>query len=428
MPSLNRIMYVYAFCFYGSIFSITPLNIVRPYDETFLFLPLQDSRGECNILYEKSLNVWAVQDRFMDPVIRFFPDKVNPLQIYQREQDSLGALKDFSTKNSIGQLAQAFTIDDDNDQRGHFLPYGKLSFQNAIFTGRYTTHHVSFTASLPLCQVELSHVCWKDLTKHITAEDSLAHDLLSDNLSENMEELACLTINNYKRTGLSDLYLGMTYNQTFYRSKGMLDSVGLQIQGGITLPTGKKRDPYQVLAFEFGNNGTVGTVFGGELDLAFAHYLRVGANAQFLYLFGNNSLARVKTDLAQTDLLLLQLAPVYTKWGFTQKFYLFAELYRFYQGLSFQAAYQYIRHDHDKIFACSNTIYPPLANSSFNLFEWTINTLVLKLRYEPDETLHEHCRSPRNWLPRAEIFFKKGFNGRNSFLSNSIGGHISISF
>jgi len=406
-----------------ALFSLAPLNLVRPYDETFLFLPLPCARGEFNVLYEKSLSICAVQDDFGEECTRFLADKVNPLQIYQTRQDGLAALKGFKTFSSTGQLAQAFTVDDDNNDRGHFLPCGTLEFQNAIITGRYTTHHVSFTASFPICSVTLKNVRWKDLTHNETAEDALVHDLFTDNFSANIMRLGHLGINGYKRVGLSDLYLGATYNQVFPRRVGLLNAVGLQIQGGLTLPTGKKRDNGSVLAFEFGNNGSVGGVFAGGLDLTFFRYLRAGANAQFLYVFGNNFTSRVKTDAAQTDLLFLQKACMYTKWGFTQRFYLYAELYRLFKGISLQAGYQYIRHDRDRIFVNSRTIYQPLAQEAVSLQEWTINSMIFKIRCEPDRELPD-----RGWSPRCELFYKKGFNGRNSFLADTIGGHISISF
>ena len=420
-----HLCYLLLFSFFISsdLFSLAPLNIIRPYDETFLFLPLDCSRGEFNVLYEKSTSVWAVQDDFDNECTDFLAKKVNPLHIYQTKQDGLGMLKGFKTDSAIGQLAQVFTVDDDNNDRGHFLPCGNLSFQNAIITGRYTRKHISFTASLPICSIELKDVCWKDLTENKTAEDALAHTYLTDDFSANLQKLGCLNNNGYKRVGLSDLYIGTTYNQIFPRRDEIINTVGLQAQVGLTLPTGKKRDNSTVLGFEFGNNGSVGAVFAGGLDLAFAHYLRAGANAQFLYVFGNNFNTRVRTDPAQTDLLFLQQAKVYTKWGLTQKFYLYAELYRIYKGISLQAAYQYLRHEKDTVYTHSDKLYQPLANNSLSLQEWTMNTMVFKLRAEPEAELAD-----RGWSPRAELFYKKGFNGRNAFLSDSIGGHISISF
>ena len=417
------ILLLFSFFLDSALFSLAPLNIIRPYDETFLCLPLDCSRGEFNVLYEKSLSVWGVQDDFDNECPDFLAKKVNPLQVYQTEQDGLGALKGFDTDSSIGQYAQIFTVDDDNNQRAHFLPRGNLSFQNAIITGRYTRKHISFTASLPICSIELKDVCWKDLTQHNTAEDALAHTYLTDDFSATIQKLGCLDINGYKRAGLSDLYIGTTYNQIFPRIDGILNTVGLQAQVGLTLPTGKKRDNGVILGFEFGNNGSVGGVFAGGIDLAFAHYLRAGANAQFLYVFGNNFKTRVKTDPAQTDLLFLQQAKVYTQWGLMQKFYLYAELYRIFKGVSLQVAYQYLRHEKDTLYTYPDNIYQPLANNAISLQEWTMSTMVYKLRIEPALTL-----SDRGWSPRAELFFKQGFNGRNAFLSRSIGGHISISF
>jgi hypothetical protein len=415
-------IFIVLFSFFSSLLeAIAPLNLIRPYDETFLFLPLKDARFECNFLYEQSTNISAAQECFNSP--HFLYDKVNPLQIYQTEQDSLAALKGSTTNSAIGQLAQAFTVDDDNDNRGHFLPSGKLDFYNGILTARYTTHHVSFTASLPYCMIELKNVLFKNLTNNTTAEDALVRNLLTDNFKESIWELGHLAIGNYKRHGLSDLYLGATYNQLFPHKQGLLSNVNLQIQGGFTLPTGKKRDINQLFAFEFGNNGSVGAVFGGGIDLNYVDRVRIGGNAQFLYIFGNSNCERIKTDLAQTDLLFLTTAKAYTQWGLTQKFYIYGELYKIIKNISLQAGYQYIRHDNDKLYVSSNSIYLPIVNSAQSLQEWTINTLVLKARYEHDEELPDRC-----WSPRIEFFYKKGFNGRNSLISSSIGGHVSFSF
>lgn len=403
--------------------AIAPINITRPYDEFILFDRLPCSNSDTTIFFERSLHITAVKDRCLENITNFFADKVNIMQLYQESQDGLAALKGFSPESNIGQLAQQINIDDDNNNRGHLIPSGNFDLDNFIITQRYHFNSMSLTIALPIIKMRLKNACWRDLTKNITINDALTHELYTNNFQANIEKLSDLNIGSWARTGVGDLYIGGTWNKVYPQfNKPILKFVGVKLQAGLSLPTGLKKDIDKLLAFEFGNNGTTGIVFAGNLDLKFINCVRLGAWAQFLYLFGNTNCERVKIDPAQTDLLFLAKLPAYKKWGLTQHFDLYGEVSHSSNKLSLQVFYDYLKHDNDRLFLFSDRFFSPFANSPLSLQDWSAHSLIFNLKFQ--EGFFDFCKT----APAFEIYYRAGINGQNALLMNSIGAQFSLRF
>jgi len=349
----------------------------------------------------------------------------NVLRIWNKDQNAIKMLEGFCSDTPIGQLRTRIKANDDGT-RGHFSVCGDLDVDFAgEFGFEYRFRDDFFvSAHLPVFSMKLKNVFWKDLTKKdVSFDDSRVREYLTNDFIKNVRGLGCLDICGWKRSGVGDLLLLAGWRRDFEQSKKMLKNVRLGARVGLTLPTGKKADEDKIFAFSYGNDGAVGTLVGGSLDLTFGQYVKAGLDVQLLHVFGNTKCRRIKTHFCQTDLLLLKKVDVYKEYGLTQRFNLYIQFYRFVRGLSCKLGYQFRRRSEDMLYICSNEFSNRVANTAGNLQEWTMHNLVVNLSYdfwnEDDD---------RSVYPYISAFVKIPFNGMNTAMARTVGFTFAIDF
>jgi len=349
----------------------------------------------------------------------------NALRIWNKDQNSIKMLEGFCPESNIGQLRTS--LGNDDGIRGHFKVNGCLDVDFAGELGFTYLFKDEFwvSAHLPLYSMKLKNVAWKDLTKNVSQDDIRVKEKLTNNFVKNVKALGCLDLCGWKRSGVGDLAVFFGWGRDFAQEKKLLKNVRLNARVGLTLPTGKKADEDKILAFPFGNDGAIGVIVGGGLDLIFGEHIKAGLDVQLTHAFGNTRCRRIKTDLCQTDLLFLQKADAFKEFGLTQRFNLYAELFRILGGFSFKAGYQFRRHSEDTIYACSNAFSNDIANMAESLQEWTMHSLVFNFGYEfcHDENDVE-CRS----CPYIGFFLKVPFNGTRTVMARTVGITLGIDF
>jgi hypothetical protein len=404
-----------------------PINLFRPSDRFLMPEPLIPCwGGQLSIGYEGAIHTRGFRDDGDDSLqahihaSRDIKRKTNVLEIYQRNQNALAALKGFDSETEEGQLSQWFNINDDNGTQGLFRPTGHLSIPlNLLLSQRfYFDHGLSFALHLPIIHMELKDVRFQRLHEARTEEQELAEDLL-----ERIRQRAGLNTQGWKRTGIGDLVAQMTWMRDFPQIKPALTNVRVQARLGVDFPTGKVRDEDRLLALPFGNDGAWGLQFGGGIDLTFCWTLRAGLDAEFLYLFPNTRCRRIKTVCDQTDLLFLTKVPVLREFGLNQQFNIYLESCNFWRGLSAKINYQLLKQNDDRIDVGSDLIDPTIVNSAESLQEWTAHSLIFSLRYDLWKDLPD---APV--LPSIMGWFKWGFNGKRAILANTLGLQLSLAF
>ncbi|MCL5875835.1 MAG: hypothetical protein M1114_05170, partial [Candidatus Dependentiae bacterium] len=103
---------------------------------------------------------------------------------------------------------------------------------------------------------------------------------------------------------------------------------------GFNLPTGKKQNEDLLMAVPFGYDGAYGIFGGAGIDILLAYIMKLGLDVELLHLFGNTRERRIKTNIDQTELLLLQKVSAYKDWGLYQRFNLYAKVYNCVGGAS----------------------------------------------------------------------------------------------
>lgn len=402
------------------ILSITSLplhamNIVRPYQIFFNPQPLPFMHVDCFARFEHGFTAKAYD---------CCSNRVNPLAIWNCDQDVLSMLKGFCYNTEPAQLFNTINAPEDCN-RGHVNFRGDITADSCVLAARgYLPHNIMLGFYLPIITMRLRDVSWCDKTELITEGDYRTHHYFTDNLAENLHRLGCLTPCSWRRTGLGDIQLIGEWWQDFYQPKPVLNNVRLNARFGFGLPTGLKQDEDKLMAIPFGKDGAVTLMIAGGLNLLFSHYFHLGVDVQLQKPFGTSRMRRIKNHMDQTDLLFLAKTCAYKDFAIEQQYILYGEITNIIRGWDFKIGYQFVKFGHDEISLIGNAFNPRIANTAVPLFDHTIHSALGLLSYTgcPFQC-HEHPL-----VPTASIFFEEPFNGTRSFACPILGILLAADF
>ncbi len=387
------------------------MNIIKPYDVFLRPQPVEGKHVQVFGWGEYGFNAQGYDS---------CGKKVNVLQIWNKDQNGLAMLNGFGPLTVAGQLRTR--LGNDYGARGHLCASADLQTIGATIAARYVfPYNVSIGLYLPLYSMKLDNVFWKDLTP---INDTLIRNNLTNNFPLHVMELGCLDICGWRRTGLGDIMAVGEWQGAFDQQKPILKKVIIDGRLGVSIPTALKRDEDKIFAMSFGNDGAWSFMFGAGLDLVWADVIRGGFDVELSHIFGNRRERRIKTDLCQTDLLLLQKACTYKDYGLTQQFTLHLGIFKFYSGFSLDVGYRYTKHDDDTINLESTCFSDKIANSAQSLREWTAHQILLKADYDIGYHMSEDSRA----IPALGVYARIPFNGKRVVLSPSIGLNLTLNF
>lgn len=398
---------------YSDIF---PINLFWEYD-----VNLRTERWECEKFEECFIPEFAVKidGRNSDH------HKVNVLQIWQANQDALSMLQGFDSDSKIGQFASQFNFVTDDGNRGHLLPTATLEAFDFAFVGQYYLPHDFYVSLfLPFYSMRLVDVQFKDLTEDNTFQDEFVKENLTNNIAEIANQLGGIQLKGWKKAAFGDLVALIEWSKNFPQAKPLLKNVFLDVRAGLTIPTGLRRNEDELFPIPFGNDGSTGLLFGGGIGLRWGEHARVGLDAEFLKLFGTTKERRIKTDIDQTEFLLLAKVKTFKSIGLTQRFNIYMEAHKFMKGLSFRLAYQFFKHFEDRLWLCTNEFSDSIANTAQSLQDWSIHQLLFILTYD---FKNDFIELPLV-VPQISLFYKFPFNGIRSVQASTLGLSLSLSF
>jgi hypothetical protein len=391
--------------------------LMRPYDT--LLIP-EVHLDRC---YE--LTLWA--ETGVRPARGYNNDSnlVNPLAIWNPFQDALAMLNGFPDNSPQSLLSNQLNAIADGT-RGTFMFDGTLRLDlGAVIGARwYFLPYAWLTAFLPFYRVRLSNVGFIDRTQQKTPADFRVRNLLTGHLTQVIDQLGDgLTLDGWKRTGPGDLNVLVEWMFDFpQRNRPFLKNVDVGGRVGLTFPTGLKQDVDKLMAFPFGYNGAVGIVYGGGLSVTLGDYFKAGFDVQLLSLFGNTRERRIKTDIDQTDLLLLAKTPAYTDYGLIQRFNLFVQAYNI-GGVSLLVGYQFLKKGEDHLALNSCDYSSTIANTAISLDEWIVHSAEFNLNYD-----FSVCQTDPWIIPQASLFARLPFGGKRSIAFTTVGIMLSVDF
>lgn len=404
---------------------VIPFNFFQPYDVLVIpYFPCA-ARTQFFVGYEGAFKTKGYMADISECIPGPCPTDVKPgdvdgnvLQIWQKKQDGLAALKGFNPDSPEALIAQEFLLDHDG-QDILFTPCANLKAPLNLLMGArfHILPSLSFNMYIPYLVEELTHVSWRCNSGSSDVNTSACSAFLNE-----ISELSGISMRGWKRHGPGDLMVRAEWNKIFPQAKPWLRVVNIVLRTGVSFPTGLKADPNKLLAESFGYGGGPGINAEGELSLGYEYGLVFGIDVSLLHLFGTTQCQRIKTDPCQTDLFFPITAKVFREPGLRQKYTLYAEKLQERGGLSGRIAYQYLKRNEDFLYLYSNVYDPIVANNAESLQEHTAHSFIFSLSY--DGYHHTDWRV----IPSFSAFLKIGFNGKRTVLADTVGFIASVAF
>jgi hypothetical protein len=415
----------------ASVQAFAPTNFFNPYDPNLRLPSIKDTNFQVGVNAEYgSTN----SGRNIDE------KQKNILQIYQSSQTTIPMLMNptpgLKNKSTVDALLLGWNTPYagqplDDGTRGHLVFCGDFSQIDVTLSGEYKipfdfgAGDLFLSGYLPVRNADISNISFTDQTLDIFAVDKDIKESLTSKtvLSQWLKTNGDLDIGPSNLTGLGDLVLMLGWRNSYLQKKEQLQNVDVFAKIGLSIPTAKTKNEDKVFEVPLGNDGAWGLPIGMGIGLDFVYNIRLGADVDFVILFDKSKNRRLKTEEHQTDFLLLNKGFATKNYGLTWKFNLFLQAYRFLDGLSAKIAYEYVKHDDDRLTPLSDDFSSQVINTAKSLEEWNTQDLIFQLNYD--------CiKESKNWsvVPQANIFLKVPVGGKCVINPITFGGQIGVNF
>ena len=151
--------------------------------------------------------------------------------------------------------------------------------------------------------------------------------------------------------------------------------------------------------------------------------LKIGLGVDLLWLVAESRMMRVKTDLTQTSLLLLNKAKVQIKPGLTWRFNWFVDGDHLWHGLGAHAGYEFIMHHNDELKTSDAGFSSEIIGTTETAESWYANLVSVGLKYDLSD---QFAGAPM--APIIKGFMKFPVSGKHLVNASSVGFQMTIHF
>lgn len=407
-----------------TVFSFAPTNFLR-FDDPVFSRPFKCNYFSCGLTVETgSIHNSSKEHEYHRNVLNLCECTQSVLSMLR---NPVCRAKDEGAQEVLDQLTtgQGGPSTDDG-RRGHVEMSADFAQTNIQLYGYGTVKilkipgYFSLGFHLPFVSKQVKNFNYCDLTQGVFITDLLLQNFIK-NLNDQTIKYGDLKLGNWKGSGLGDALIMFDWKASYRQPKNFMHRYMLFAKIGVSLPTSKEKNENQVLSMPLGNDGAFGLPFGVAFTLDFTKYLRTGLAADFLYLFKKSRVRRLKTDAAQTDLLLLNKGHATKHFGLTWQCEAFMQLFNFFRGLSLKVTYQYIQHQHDRLSTCDQNFDDTIINTACNLREWRLHNALFHVQYD----FNRECKRV---IPHIGFFYKLPFSARRVIAPQTFGGYVGVVF
>jgi hypothetical protein len=360
-------------------------------------------------------------------------NRVGVLRLYNASESSIAMLMGAKRGSSIYERANllipALAGVTDDGKRGRFLLDGRFEGLDFSFWGKYNIPvgkipgNFDIYCYVPFRYMDISNVGWNDQTENVLNADLMVKQYVTDDIYNVVKELGDLDLGGWNKLGIGDITFLLRWYTDFRQMKEHLKNVRITTRFGLSIPSASEKDEDKVLSMPLGNDGAWGFPLAAGIDLDFVKKVKAGLELEALVLLDETRMRRLKTDVNQTDYLLLQKGKATKSFGITWKFNLFVQAKHFFRGLSGMIAYQFIKHDGDSLTAQENDFSYSIINSAQTLEEWGAQNFVFQLNYD----FFRECKN--SWFkPQLSFFYKLPVTGKRVINPHTFGGQIALNF
>ena len=430
----------------STLSAFAPVNFFRPEDRT-LRLPFAPKTGiKFGIIGEygcrstglnwegKRRNVLQVYDDRQTAVwmVRNTIGDVNTAvekAVYAPAVAMLGGIP--GLRNSDADANYRNFNSDDSD-RGYQVMMGKYrEFDMTLMAGVKVlkTHgRLALNLYAPVKCVSVFDVNITDKTGSATKMpavylDNFVYQYLTDNLKNNVYKWSNLDLSDWRKAGWGDLLVHLDWSNRYAMEvKDFLKAITVGLRGGISCPTGVKKDVDQAFSMAFGNDDAWGVTLGATMGLDVWTKLKLGCNVDWFGLHDKKRMRRLKTHSNQNEFLLLNKGLATKHYGITWNLEPYLQLFHIVDRLSARVAYQYIAHDKDELSVSGDSGFDnSIINTAHSLQPWWVHNVIFNINY--DLALRKGI-----YTVQLGAFYKMPINGRGIIDTHTFGGQLAVNW
>lgn len=252
-------------------------------------------------------------------------------------------------------------------------------------------------------------------------------DFLLENIVQNstnfLQSNGGLKAEPWQAAGIGDPTIILRWNLQQKFTESTINDAHAHLYFGFSIPASKQKDEDNIFALPLGNDGHWGIPFGGNFELTFTSPIKMGIALDLLWLIAESRPRRIKTDLSQTSLLLLNKTMARNKPGLTWRANWTIEGNQLWRGLSLRGGYELTMHHNDVLEINTNGYSSAIANTTGSAQSWHVTALTAAIRYD---LTAEFAGAPMT--PYVEGFLKFPVSGQNVVNANSAGLQMVLRF
>jgi len=257
------------------------------------------------------------------------------------------------------------------------------------------------------------------------------------NLNQQAKDLGGLSFNNWSKSGFADPVLELSWQRRLAQQEGPIKVLSLFASIGTLFPIASHKDENEALALSLGNDGAWAFPIKLALELDFEQYFRMGLYLDFLTMLEESRVRRLKTEVNQTEFLLLNKGNATKHHGVTGQFEVCLEAVRLWRGLCAKLAYQFIKHQTDRLTTSDPNFNNDIINTARSLNGWEAHNAMLSIGYDfstfgnSKNNSGQRSRAERIWkslAPQFSLFYKFPIYGKAIIDSHTFGAQLGLSF
>lgn len=227
----------------------------------------------------------------------------------------------------------------------------------------------------------------------------------------------CLEPIDKAHVGDLGFMVGFTSN---YQETQYLDFIDNTFKIGILVPTGRKKNPHNLLDIAHGYDGHVGFPFYWTSSVGLFDWITCGLHIFVMPFANRTKKIHVKTSMDQQGIIKLASTEASISLGPLWEIGTYFKADHFVSELSFILAYTFDKKQADELRPTrTSTISAAVMNDDIMLQGWRMHTLNLIIEWDFN-------KPGRRFGPRASFFYNKVLGGKRVFNGRMLGGDFGF--
>lgn len=281
----------------------------------------------------------------------------------------------------------------------------------------------SLSIHQPFITKKVTSFCYNDLTPSFYCADIKVQNFVKELVGQ-VKMMGNLTLGNWQNSGFGDTVAQLEWRKVFENmhhnpNTPAIKSLMVYAKLGLLCPLAPRKNEDIALSMPLGHDGHWGIPGGAGMEVCFMKYIKTGLFVDFLTLLEHSRERRLKTDITQTNFLLLNKGFAIKDPGFTWQFESFVEFFESQNHLWIKFMYQMTKHYSDRLFSQSSLFDNNIINTAPNLQDWMIQNVIFSIGQDyPDH----YCS------PSMSIFYKLPISGERAIDNHAFGAQLQLSF